>query len=187
MVKIGFIVEGATEKIVLEKSDLFDLLKENNIDFVPEIIDAEGNGNLLPHNITPYSKALIDKGATKIFILTDLDEEQCITETKNRIGSSAQRIICVSKKTIEAWYLADREAMRNFLSFADFDCAAPEEIIDPFSFIKNLRLQHLNRGVADKKILANLMIKSGFTIKKAASHPLCLSAHYFLKRILETD
>ena len=186
MVKIGFIVEGATEKIILEKSDLFPLLRENNIEFVAEIINDEGNGNLLPHNINPYSRALVDKGATKIFILTDLDEEQCITKTKNRIGSSAHRIVCVSIKTIEAWYLADQEAMRTFLGFATFDCAAPQEIIDPFQFIKTLRLQHSSRGVADKKILANLMIKSGFTIKKAAGHPLCLSAHYFLKRILET-
>jgi hypothetical protein len=186
VVKIGFIVEGATEKIILEKSDLFTFLKENNIEFVPEIIDAEGNGNLLPYNIAPYTKALIDKGATKIFILTDLDEDQCITKTKKRIGTPSQHVICVSIKTIEAWFLADVAAIRNFLSFPDFDCATPEEVIDPFSFIKKLRLQHANRGVADKKILANLMIKSGFAIRKAAAHPYCLSAQYFLKKIIET-
>jgi len=184
-VKIGFIVEGATEKIILEKSDLFDLLKEKNIEFIPEIIDAEGGGNLLPHNIIPYSQTLTDKGATVILILTDLDEEQCITKTKTRIGSSEQQIICLSIKTIEAWFLADRNAMRNFLSDKDFDCATPETVADPFLFIKDLRLQRSNRGVADKKILAKLMIKSGFTIKKAADHPHCLSAQYFLKKVTE--
>ena len=68
MVKLGFIAEGATEKIVLESEDFKSFLTELKLDFIPEVIDAEGNGNLLPHNIEKHSQILFDKGATKIII-----------------------------------------------------------------------------------------------------------------------
>ena len=51
MVKIGFIVEGATEKIILESSDFFAYLKSLSVNFISDIIDAEGSGKLLPQNI----------------------------------------------------------------------------------------------------------------------------------------
>ena len=35
MVKLGFIVEGATEKIVLEKSDFFKYLNSLSLDYIP--------------------------------------------------------------------------------------------------------------------------------------------------------
>ena len=53
--KLGFIVEGATEKIILQHSDFFRYLDSLHVDYIPDVIDAEGNGNLLPHNINAYT------------------------------------------------------------------------------------------------------------------------------------
>ncbi len=100
MVKLGFIGEGAVEKIILESVVFQEFLSSLRIDFVKEVVDATGNGNLLPQNIEGYTKTLKDKGATTIVILTDLDEDQCITLTKNRINPSAEYLIIVTIKQI---------------------------------------------------------------------------------------
>ena len=86
MVKIGFICEGETEKIIVESENFQQFLLQNNFEFV-NAIDATGNGNLLPKNIQPFIKILKDDGAEIIFILTDLDIDKCITNTKERINA----------------------------------------------------------------------------------------------------
>lgn len=186
MVKLGFIVEGATETIILEKSDFFEYLRSINIDFINEVIDAGGSGNLLPHNITEYTNRLKKKGATKILILADLDDDACITITKDRIKPLAEQILIISVKKIEAWFLADSKAMGSFLRDSSYYCEFPESIAEPFTEIKNSRLARSNKGVDDKIILAKLMAaKNNFSILKAAEHPNCNSAKYFLNKIQE--
>lgn len=186
MVKLGFIVEGATEKIMLEKSDFFSHLKSLHLEVFNEVINAKGKGNLLPQKVSEYLDKLNDNGVTMAFILSDLDEDKCITETKNRISAKENQIAVISVKEIEAWFLADTSAMRSILRDSQYYCDSPESIAKPFDEIKNERLKRINRGVDDKKILANLMIKNhGFSILKAAQHPNCHSARYFLKKISE--
>ena len=186
MVKLGFIVEGATEKIILEKSDFFNYLQSLNLAYIPEVIDAEGNGNLLPRNIVEHTEILEDKGATHIFILTDLDEDQCITHTKERIGPLANHVVTISIKTIESWFLADTAAMCTFLKDTTFQYNTPETVPDPYEEIRAIRISKLNRGFGSKVILANAMVKNcNFSIQKAALHPNCNSAKYFLKMIAQ--
>ena len=55
MVKLGFIGEGAVEKIILESVVFQEFLSSLRIDFVKEVVDATGNGNLLPQNIEGYT------------------------------------------------------------------------------------------------------------------------------------
>jgi hypothetical protein len=54
MVKLGFIGEGAVEKRILESPPFREYLRLRNIDFVVDVEDANGNGNLLPHNIEAF-------------------------------------------------------------------------------------------------------------------------------------
>jgi hypothetical protein len=184
MVKLGFIAEGATEKIILESSDFRGYLRSLSIDFIEEVIDAGGNGNLLPNNILPHTRILEEKGATKIFVLTDLDETLCITRTKERIKPLPNHIIIVSVKTIEAWFLADSESMRSVLNDSTFFVENPELISNPFEEIKKVRLEKTRKITNSKVILANLFIKHhGFSIQNAAKHPNCSSAKYFLETI----
>lgn len=82
MVKLGFIVEGGTEKILLQSDGFQEYLRKLELDFIEDVIDVDGLGNLLPKFLEPITDILMDKGATHIFILTDLDEDKCITKTK---------------------------------------------------------------------------------------------------------
>jgi len=184
MVKLGFIVEGATEKHILENSDFFDYLAANKVNFVDEIIDAGGNGNLLPKNIAELTDILLKKGANKIFILTDLDDDICITETKNRISAPAEHIVIVSVKEIESWFLADSIAIQSLLNDSNFTFEKPEEVIHPFEEIKRIRISKIGRGLGDKMILAKLITKHHkFSILNAAKHKNCNSAKYFMSKI----
>ena len=95
MVKLGFIGEGTTEKIILQSESFRQYLLSNEISFVENVIDATGNGNLLPKNIEGFVNRLKDDGATAIIILTDLDEDKCISLTKERIDPEGKHIsIC---------------------------------------------------------------------------------------------
>ena len=73
-----FICEGNTEQILLQSHSFKSLLTSLNLESLP-VIDAKGAGNLLPHNIAGYINRLESQRAEKIFILTDLDEDICIT------------------------------------------------------------------------------------------------------------
>ena len=51
MVKVGFIVEGSTEAIVIESLQFKQWLIAQNIELVKPVLDACGSGNLLPKYI----------------------------------------------------------------------------------------------------------------------------------------
>jgi hypothetical protein len=182
-VKLGFIVEGDTEKLILDRTDFFSYLKEQNIEFVPDIINVVGKNNLEPEKISPFSEILKDKGANKIIILTDLDLDVCITKTKERVSPQEGNTVVVSVKQIESWFLADTNAMRRLLSDEEFEFNDPESVNDPFNTIRDAMISKTGRGVPRKLLLANKMIGNQFSILNAAQNPQCKSAAYFIEKI----
>lgn len=188
MVKIGFICEGKTEAIFLSSQNFIQFLQSKNIELV-SVFDAKGNGNLLPKNISEYITALEKKGAEKILILTDLDEDACITVTKQRLQARPQDIVVIAVKQFEAWLLASTPAMRLLLSDAAFIFDKPEEENVPFDTIRNLMIQKTGRGinkvVGGKIKLTNIFLSLGLDISQAAAHPNCPSAAYFIKKLNE--
>lgn len=185
MVKVGFICEGRTETILLSSDTFTRLLASLNIEPL-QIIDAKGSGNLLPHNISGYVERLEKAGAQTIMILTDLDEDICITKTKERISARQQDIVIIAVKKIEAWFLACTPAMRNFLQDDDFTFPLPENEADPFQTIKKL---YKSRGIGKitlaKVRLATKMLESGFDFSTAAAHTNCSSARYLLDKLTQ--
>ncbi len=146
------------------------------IDFVKDVVDATGNKNLLPHNIEKYTQILKDKGATVILILTDLDEDACITLTKKRINPSINHIVIISIKQIEAWFLADEGAMRKFLKDDAYMIQNPETFVNPFDEIRTLGLNSIGRkrGVGTKVQLAKQMVDhANFSILHASKLQQC--------------
>ena len=131
MVNVGFICEGITEKTILDSANFREILKKNAINVVGDVIDAEGNGNLLPENIEDDQNKLFKVGADFILILTDLDNDACITRTKERIGSHEKQLIIVSVKQVEAWFLADSVTIGKLLG-EDFNFELPESELLPF-------------------------------------------------------
>lgn len=181
MVRIGFIVEGETEALILYSDKFKAILNELNLVSVG-IINAGGNKNLLPHNILIHQSNLIKKGAETIVILTDLDEDQCITKTKARITERENQIIIVAIKQIESWFLADSLLLSNLFN-EPFSFDYPENENVPFDTLRALLINYRGRGLPKKIPMALKMINSGFSIEHAANHPNCPSANYFLTKL----
>ena len=188
MVKVGFICEGAIEQIFLQSNQFRALLTSLNIESLP-VINAGGADNLLPHNIEGYIARHEKEGAQAIVILTDLDEDICITETKKRIKARTQDIVVIAVKKIEAWFLACGPAMQTLLNVPQFNFANPEDDNEPFETINQLLTKHIGRGIGKKKAgkikLVTRLLENGLDLTQAAAHPNCPSAAYFLKRLKE--
>lgn len=182
MVKVGFICEGDTERKVIESTSFQQTLTDLGLSCVKPIEDADGNGNLLPHNIEPIRTKLFAAGAEIIFVLTDLDKDADIVATKHRISELPSQEIIVAVKAIEAWFLADSGLLSGLMS-KHVHIDYPEHEDQPFETIRQLFLNQTGRGVGTKHILATRLIKYGFTIENAAKHPNCPSANYFLTKL----
>ncbi len=184
MVNIGFICEGFTEELILESENFNSLLQDFNIQNVG-LINVKGNSNLLPHRIIQHQEFLFEEGASKIFILTDLDKDECITKTKLRITESPNQVIIIAVKQIESWFLADNQTMSKILD-EDFNFEFPENVDIPIETIRKIHFDKFNRGLVgkDEKLrLAKKMLNAGFSVQNAANHPNCPSAKYFLTKL----
>ena len=186
MVKIGFICEGDTEQILLLSDSFQQYLSSINL-LAVNVINACGSGNLLPHNIGGYLESLEKTGAEVVVILTDLDDDICITRTKERIKSREQDVIIIAVKKIEAWFLANDIAMRSLLRNGLFSYTNPEGTLNPFETINSLMLEYTGRGIgrtsSGKIKLVKRLIDLGFDLRHSASHPQCYSVKYFLSKL----
>ncbi len=191
-VKIGFVVEGNSEKRLIQSDDFRRMAGQFNLEVCDPVIDAKGGGNLCNKNIEPYIKdCRANTGAAHIFVLTDLECEPCIQEVKRRIYGDeseenvvSESIVIVSRKAIEAWFLADSEAMSSWLKMR-FTYESPEETPEkPYEVIKGIATANNKPGTGNHKTFARKIINSyGFSLERAAAHPRCPSAAYFLEKL----
>ncbi|GAB2774977.1 hypothetical protein GCM10027275_17520 [Rhabdobacter roseus] len=143
------------------------------IECVKPVIDIKGSGNLLPENLKESLALLEANDAEKVLLLTDLDEDACITVTKERITSAENRVIVVAVRKIEAWFLADSTTLSTLLKEAfDFDKPEAEEV--PFQTLKSIFIEKQNRGIGVKDIFAARMLKYGFSIDRPPAIPIAL-------------
>ena len=188
MVKIGFICEGDTEQILLLSDSFQHYLSSINL-LAVNVINACGSGNLLPHNIGGYVESLEKAGAEVVVILTDLDDDICITRTKERIMPRVQDVVIIAVKKIEAWFLANDIAMRSLFKDGQFSFIAPEGEDNPYETIKGLLLKFTGRGIgrtsSGKIRLIKRLIDLGFDLQNSANHPQCFSAKYFINKLQE--
>ena len=182
MVKVGFIVEGDTEKILIESDRFKTFAKNNGVEVCSPVIDAKGGGNLLPQNIRPSVGRLKMANVDHIVILTDLEYALNVEAVKTRIGSEHTSLIFVAVKAIEAWFMADTDALRRWLKIDDAFEAAPEATPElPWDRLKALAIEKGARGPGNSKPIfaRNMCKKYGFDLAQAASHPACPSAKLF--------
>ncbi len=185
MVRIGFIVEGGSEKVIVESKQFRDWLHQNGIELVFPVIDAKGGGNLLPKNIEPLVGRFRSLGVDHICVLTDLEEEPNAQTVKNRIENSNVSFVFVAVKALEGWYLADTEAMNKWLKESDFYEEFPELTHSkPWDRLKEIA-QNLNRtGPGNKISFAKKMVKYfNFQISSSAQHNNCDSAKELIREL----
>ncbi|WP_339491425.1 MULTISPECIES: DUF4276 family protein [unclassified Pseudomonas] len=188
MVKVGFIVEGDSEKIVIESADFKAFLQANDFELVNPVVNAKGGGNLLPQNIDAYLARLDQQEVDRIVVLTDLEDEDSVDTVKERISNARIDITFVAVKALEGWFLADSNAIGKWLGVHNFDEPQPEQTPNkPWDRLKEISNGLGKRGPGNKTAFAKKMVKHyGFSIRQAASHPQCPSAKeivsYFTKQ-----
>ena len=185
MVKVGFIVEGSCEKIIIESEAFKNFLHRNGFELVEPVVDAKGAGNLLPRNIEPFIGVLEANGAERLYILTDSDGLP-VEDVKERINHAKITAYFIAVKAIEAWFLADTQAMRKFLDIRDFTGEDfPEETPElPWERIKEIveETGSVKRRGKNKVAFTKKMITDWeFSIENAATHPNCPSAKNFVE------
>ena len=187
MVKVAFIVEGDVEKIIVEECFIKNKwLESKNIEALTPVINAGGGGNLCPHNMPIYVEQAQTSNPDKIIILTDLECDPCIAKTKDRLGDCANCITIISRKSFEAWFLAD-DALLSTMTDGDYSHYSTPELTTnmPFDEFKALMAEHTGRGTGDKVRTAKKVSKNNFSIENAGNHPNCPSAKYFVDKIDE--
>jgi len=154
LVKIGFIVEGHTEKILIESTSFQNW---------------------------PMMKVLQLKQPNYIVILTDLEREPTQEAVKARIGTQHTGLIFIAIKAIEAWFLADSSALSAWLK-TELSEIYPEKTIGmPWDRLGELAKELKQRGTGASKVefAKKFMEKNGFDFARAANHLNCPSAKEF--------
>ena len=186
MVKIGFIVEGDCEKILIESAGFQEWAKQQNIEICKPIINAKGNGNLLPSHIDVFVEQISRTNPTVIVILTDLEDAASPETVKARIGTTHTNFVFIAIKALEAWFLADSQALKNWLKTSHIE-AYPENTQGlPWDRVKEIAKQYERRGPGSKVTFAKHMVtKNSFSIARAAAHGACSSAKEFHDTLIQ--
>lgn len=187
MVKLGFVVEGDCEAILLNSQSFRNFAKKKfDIHVCHDVINVFGGGNLCSHNLRPYIDECYEQSETpdKIVILTDLECDVCILATQKRIGVGLADSIIIARKALEAWFLADHQGLSQFLGIAFPSVEFPEQTLGmPWIHLRECIQGLGGRGIGTnkkaftKKFVSN---ESYFSLERAAQHPHCPSAQYFL-------
>ncbi len=182
MVKVGFIVEGDSEKVLIESAGFRQWAGSQGLEICSPVINAKGGGNLLPHHIKPMLAQIERSQPDHIVILTDLEDATDVETVKTRITTEHTNLIFIAVKALEAWFLADTDAMRRWLNAPEFFETAPEQTPGmPWDRLKDVAKAHGSRGPGSNKVLfAKKMCGAlRYELHRAAAHPACPSAKAF--------
>ena len=190
MVTVGFVVEGASESLLVE-SELFQtwLREECNLEVVDRVVDVKGNGNMRARNIEDHVRLLRQEtNPDKVVVLADLDPEKqvpCVQARKKIIGSQGIDLIVIAKKAMESWFLADTEAMRRWLGDDTFCEVNPETLTGkPWDRLRELGgKKGSGPGKSKPRFVKRFICDHGFDVRRAAQHTQCPSARYFVERL----
>lgn len=188
MVKIGFIVEGDSEKVLIESQGFKAWARAQGVEVCTPVINAKGGGNLLPHHIQPMLAQFQTSAPDHIVILTDLEDAPSVADVRVRITEQHTNLIFVAVKALEAWFLADTAAMRRWLGEENFVEEFPEATPGmPWDRLKAVAKERGKRGPGlNKVIFAKRMCGAlQFGVGEAASHANCQSVKEFCDALIE--
>lgn len=191
MVKIGFIVEGTSDFIILKSDKFLNYLKYTlSIECNEELILVSHNKSSLKTNLKSYLKKL-EKEVEYIFIMVDQDDKEA--QKRNRKYSPADcpmevvseitnyrdnmhylkdnHIYVVMTREFEAWLLADDR-----LGYI-FD-GQPEEVVNPSRIIEKQE-KTKNHVIIAKRVIDK------FSLERAALK--APSANRFLSKLKQLN
>ncbi len=189
MVKVGFIVEGDSEKILIESVVFRKWAGAQGLEICGPVINAKGGGNLLPHHIKPMLAQFERSQPDHVVILTDLEDAMDVEAVKARITTEHTNLIFVAVKALEAWFLADTDAMRRWLNAPAFFEPTPEQNPGmPWDRLKEVAKALGSRGPGSNKVIfAKKMcgVALRYELERSAAHPNCPSAKAFRDGLVE--
>ena len=101
------------------------------------------------------------------------------------IDAPKEIITIIAVKAIEAWFLSDSQLLSKYFG-KPFEYEYPENDYHPFETLRKLFVDNTGRGTGNSKaIFARRFISGGFSILNAAQHINCLSAKYFVDKIIK--
>jgi alkyl hydroperoxide reductase subunit AhpF len=191
MVKVGFIVEGTSDFIIL-KSDRFQKYLKHalSIESSEELILIAHNKSNLKTNLKSYLSRL-EKEVEYIFIMVDQDDKEAQKKNKkyspqdcpivvvseiinfrdNRHYHKANHIYIVMTREFEAWLLADVNLGYTFVGL-------PEEVINPSQIIEE------QEKTTNHVIIAKRVVEK-FSLERAAQN--APSAKRFLTKLKQLN
>jgi hypothetical protein len=110
--KISIMVEGASDKEILEKQNTFF----NSLGLEVKIQPMGGKKNMIKKARNHYNIAKLS-GASHIIFLPDLDRDECALVTRKLVGmdDAKDSVVIVIKRELEAWLLADWRCIETLL------------------------------------------------------------------------
>ena len=184
--KCGFIVEGDSEIIVFKSKNINDIFYDNDLECVG-IYSAQGRENIIKPNgeVESKVKILLDKGAEVIFIIMDLEKDDCLVNLKISCHEYySKQYIIILVQALETWFLADSITLSSILK-KNFYYEEPEKTPElHYEVIKKEFMNSFNgRGPGSKVSLSRKMIREGFSFENILQHPNCKSAKYFYSKL----
>lgn len=103
-------------------------------------------------------------------------------EVKSRIDQSGINDVFIAEQAIEAWFIADKMAIRKLLEgVSDEDIEHPKSHINLYEYIRSLANKLELRGVGSKITLVKRMVdRFEFSVENAGMHPNWPSAKYMV-------
>lgn len=193
MVKVGFICEGDTETIVFNSTEFDDFLRSIGIEKVGRAIKSGrddrqgGKDNMKPDSEIALANitALKEQGASFIVFIRDLEDLPCITSAKEEVITIEKSYKLITVRAFESLFLADSKTLSALLG-EEYEYPFPEKAVNPYEELRRIFVEKRgeNKGIGtNKKKIAGLFVKHGFSLQRAAQHPNCPSAAYFLNKL----
>jgi len=162
--KIALIVEGLSDKIILDEQRQWFLSLGMEIDII-----VAGDKITMIRKALKFYKASIISGATRVIFLPDQNGDQCALVTRKRINADnlPNATTSVMQRELEAWILADHNCINCTIDPNYHTSGITDNVINPkqnlFSMIKR-KLGYEPTTVESAKIFANQ-----FSIVQAAN------------------
>ncbi len=176
MVRLGMVVEGRSDCEFLEKKRPWF----NQQGFALTIHQARDRSRLI-RKARRRLEILQQKGCQKVFFFIDQDRDECPPATAKLLTDVAREkdaIVCVVARELEAWFLADQEAVTKATG-QRFKRRPTDRIPDPKETLKNLFYKKRKKFLTEPEMVRALC--PHFSFERAAEGNG--SARRFLKKL----
>lgn len=161
--RISFIVEGDSDKIILDGQRSWFSLLGLEYDIVP----TGGKKNMIKSAMKHYRIALLTDCSNVIF-LPDQNGDICALVTREKIGmdSKDRSVTIVMKRELEAWILADGQCIRDSVGINYRPSGQTDAEMDPKQRLLSILKSKL--GYLPTEIEIATLVAPCFSITRAA-------------------